>query len=187
MEYENIEFSDSFSDGSPNEIESKQDEQASLYKKAYNTCIRLLGKKDYSVYKMKTKLRERGYDKEIREEVIKELLEKKYLREDLYIEARIKGFIRKGYAPNVILYRLSQEQCHTTQEHIDGILQELGLGREVQLRETIEKKLRLDGDFVKDKEKLRQKVLRYCISRGHSISDASRVYSNVYSEMFPED
>lgn len=168
------------------EAETSNEDQASLSKKAYNYAIRLLGKRDYSIYKMKNKLREKGYDLEIREEVVKELLEKKYLREDLYIEARIKGFIRKGMTTNVILYRLSKEQCHTTQEHIESILAELGLGKEEQLRGTIEKKLRLDGDFVKDKEKLRQKIMRYCISRGHGVGDVSRVYQTVYSEMFPE-
>jgi len=157
-----------------------------LYKKAYSYAIRLLGKKDYSVYKLKNKLRDRGHDKEIREKVIQELLEKKYLREDLYIEARIKGFIRKGMAPNVILYRLSKEQCHTTQEKIQNILAELGIEQNDQLRLTISKKLRLDGDFVKDKEKLRQRVLRYCISRGHSVSEASQAYQSIYSQMFPE-
>lgn len=167
-------------------ITDEAENSAKVYKKAYNYALRLLGKKDYSVYKIKNKLRERGHNKEIQEEVIKELLEKRYLREDLYIEARIKGFIRKGMAPNVILYRLSQEQCHTTQENIELILAELGIGKEDQLRLTIEKKLRLDGDFIKDKDKLRQRVLRYCISRGHPIGDASRVYQIVYLEMFSQ-
>ena len=161
-------------------------EAGSDRKKAYNYAIRILAKKDYSVYKMKQKFREKGFNSEVSKEVIDELLEKNYLREDLYIEARIKGFIRKGYAPNVILYRLSQEQCHTTQDKIDRIMNDLGLNAYGQLYTTIEKKLRLDGDFIQNKEKLRQKVLRYCISRGYSISDASRVYSEVYSELFPE-
>ncbi len=177
-EYTDLENSD-------HQNESQKNDPVDDRKKAYNYAIRILSKKDYSVHKMKQKFRERGYSSDISKEVIAELLEKNYLREELYIEARIKGFIRKGYAPNVILYRLSQEQCHTTQEEIDLIMKDLGLNTYGLLYETIEKKLRLDGDFIKDKEKLRQKVLRYCITRGHSISETSRVYSEVYSELFP--
>ncbi|MAF78301.1 MAG: hypothetical protein CME63_00500 [Halobacteriovoraceae bacterium] len=156
-----------------------------LYKRAYQYTIKLLAKKDYSVHKIKQKLRDKGYNSELSKKLIAELLEKNYLREDLYIEARIKGFLRKGYAANVILYRLSQEQCHTTAEHIENIMHEIGLNHQGQLKLMIEKKLHLDGEFVKDKEKLRQKVLRYCINRGYSISDASRVYGQVYDELFP--
>jgi regulatory protein len=167
------------------EIENDQEDTAAERKKAYNYAIRLLAKRDYSVFKMRQKFREKGYASKICDEVIDELLAKNYLQEELYIEARIKGFLRKGYAPNVILYRLSQEQCHTTQEQIESIMSSLGLNSYGQLYDTIEKKLRLDGEFIKDKEKLRQKVLRYCISRGYSISDSSRIYSEVFNDLFP--
>jgi len=179
MEYEPL-------DVSPIDPDSEEG-RAKLFKKAFNYTIRLLAKKDYSVFKMKQKLRDKGYDSETSKEVIDKLLDKNYLREDLYIEARIKGFIRKGHAANVILYRLSQEQCHTTQEYIEEIMNSLGLDPDLLLREVIEKKLRLDGDFVKNKQKLREKVFRYCLTRGYSISDVSRLYNEIYSEQYPED
>ena len=155
-------------------------------KKCYSYSIRLLGKKDYSHYKMRQKLLQRDYERETVEDVMSEIIEKKYLREDLYIEARIKGFIRKGYNPQAISYRLSQEKCYASIEEIMAIYEQIESDPDQQLRELILKKVRIDYDFVKDKEKLRQKTLRYVASRGHPIGEASRLYSSVLENYLNE-
>ena len=65
---------------------------------AYMDAIKLLAKKDYSEYKLRKKLKEKLHDSESIDEAIQEVTEKKYLREDYYIEARIRGLMRKNYS-----------------------------------------------------------------------------------------
>ena len=158
------------------------EDDVKLAKKAYNHAIKLLAKKDYSRFKLSQKLYDKGFEKDLVEPLMDELIERKYLREDLYKEARIKGLFRKGYNPKVISYRLSQEQCYATVHEIEDILFEHDLISDNQAYEVVSKKVRLEYDFVTDKEKLRQKVLRYAVSRGHSIGDASDAYKRVIAE-----
>jgi len=155
-------------------------------KKCYSYSIRLLGKKDYSNYKMRQKLLGRDYDKEMVDDVIQEITEKKYLREDLYKEGRIKGFIRKGYNTKAILFRLSKERCHASEEEVLAIYEAMESTPDEQLFELIMKKVRIDYDFVSDKDKLKQKTLRYIASRGHSIGEAVRLYPEVLSQFLEE-
>jgi len=155
-------------------------------KKCYSYSIRLLGKKDYSQYKMRQKLLGRDYDIEIVEDVLREITDKKYLREELYIEGRIKGFIRKGYNTKAILYRLSQENCYATQEQIKDIYTSMESNPSDQLHQLIMKKVRIDYDFVRDKEKLKQKTLRYVASRGHNIGEAMSIYPDVLAQYIEE-
>ncbi len=153
-------------------------------KKCYNQALAHLARKDYSEYKLKQKLKDKGYEREVIAETINELLEKNYLREDLYIEARVKGFLRKGYSYDVIRYRLSQEFCEASLEEIENIAHEIGLTKDAQLKDLVEKKVRIDYDFVPNKQKLRDRVLRYAGNRGHSISKAASYYDQVIEEFY---
>lgn len=151
-------------------------------KKCYNSALRHLARKDYSEYKLKQKLRDKGYEGALIKEVIGILLEKNYLREDLYKEARIKGLLRKGYAFNVIEYRMSQEMCPVSEEEIYAVADEVGISKASQLQELVEKKVRIDYDFVSDKLKLKDRVLRYACLRGHPIGEVARAYENIIQE-----
>ncbi len=155
-------------------------------KKCYSYSIRLLAKKDYSQYKIRQKLLARDYGAQIVDDVIEEITQKSYLREDLYREARIKGFIRKGYNTKAILYRLSEEKCPASEEDILSIYNTMESSPDDQLFQLIAKKVRIDYDFVNDKEKLKQKTLRYVASRGHSIAEAVRLYPQVFSQYLEE-
>jgi len=154
-----------------------------LLKDCYNSALRHLARKDYSEYKLRQKLKDKGHEQEIVDDVINELLEKKYLREDLYKEARIKGLLRKGYAFNVVEYRMAQEMCLASIEEIQAVALEVGLHEERQLEDLVEKKVRIDYDFVSDKAKLKDRVLRYACQRGHSLSDTVRVYDNIIQKL----
>ena len=64
-------------------------------KRIYNYAIKLLTGRDYSEVKLKEKLRLKNFDKIVVEKVIAEIKERGFLREESYLEARIKAFMHK--------------------------------------------------------------------------------------------
>mgnify|MGYP001165364190 CR=1 FL=1 len=148
----------------------EDEELKAEYKKAYNYCIFLLSKRDYSEYKIKNKLRSRKHTPEIITEVIGQLTEQGYLREEEYKRQRIKQFILKGFANKFILQKLSQEHLTGEEEEIEKIRNEQYLYSDEMIDQLIQKKLR-GKDIPKDfesKQKLKNKVLRFLILKGHS-------------------
>lgn len=156
--------------------------QKDPFKKCYNSALAYLARRDYSRSKLKKKLRERDHDQDVINQVIEKLLEQNYLREDLYKEARIKGFIRKGYSFYAVGKKLAAEACSATDEEIQNVAYEMGLDEETILQELVEKKVRIDYDFVPNKQKLRDRTLRYAATRGHSVSKAAQIYDQIISE-----
>ncbi len=163
-----------------------EEETKDLFKKCYNQALNHLARKDWSEYKLSQKLKTKGYESNVIDEVVIALKERNFLREDLYKEARIKGFLRKGYSPRVIQYRLSQEFCDSTIEEIEEVAYQSGMNQNKQLQELIEKKVRIDYDFVPDKRKLKDRTLRYAANRGHNISQASQIFDQVIDALYNE-
>lgn len=155
-------------------------------KKCYNAALRLIARRDYSEYKLKQKLKEKSFERETINQVIETLKEENYLREDLYREARIKGLLRKGYSESVVSYKMDQERCPATVEDIQAVAEEIGLTQDRQLFELVEKKVRIDYDFVADKRKLKDRVLRYIHTRGHSVGKATQYYDQIIQELSEE-
>lgn len=151
-------------------------------KKCYNSALRLIARRDYSEYKLSQKLKEKQFSLEEIAEVIGILKDENYLREDFYREARIKGLLRKGYSPEVVQYKMDQERCPATLEEIQDVGNEMDLTGDNQLFELVSKKVRIDYEFVSDKRKLKDRVLRYIHSRGHNVSKASQFYDRLIEE-----
>lgn len=161
-------------------------QEESPNKKCYNQALRILTRQDYSEYKLTQKLKEKGFEKSVISSVIQDLIEKNYLREDLYIEGRVKGFLRKGYSYQVIQYKLSQEMCTASLEEIENLAFEIGYQERDQLRELVEKKVRIDYDFLKskdDKQKFKERVMRYAANRGHSPGKAAGYFDEIYENI----
>ena len=138
---------------------------------SYQDSIKLLTRRDYSRYKLKQKLLDKGHSLEEIEETISLLLEKRYLREDYYKEARIRGLIGKGLSARMIQQRLAQENCEASLEEIDLMFQEKTTSEDEQVKSLIAKKLRshqLHGLDPEARNKLELKVLRFLHSKGHS-------------------
>lgn len=110
------------------------------YIKAYKYCIRILSRRDYSRHKLETKLNERGYSTEIISELMDELISLRYLREENYIQSRVKGLARKGWSPQKIMSHLKQEKCTITENEIQNVCQEEGICLDSILDYLVEKK-----------------------------------------------
>ena len=136
----------------------------------YSYALKLLAKRDYSRAKLRDKLLQREFPPEEIDEALDELIEKKYLREDYYAEARVKGLMHKGLSPTMIKYRLSEEDCQVTLEFIETIYNEYKLSSDDQIQELLAKKLRssrVDHSNGLSYE-AKQKIVASVVRKGHS-------------------
>ena len=154
----------------------------SSFKKGFDYAIRILSLRDYSIHKMKQKLKERQCSPEDIEAVIEKLLEFNYLREEEYTRQRMKQLIVKGYANRTIMQKLTHEHLKADESEIEKIRNEQDLTSESQLSYLIEKKLRykeIPTEF-EAKMKLKQKVMRFCISKGFDYSQVNQAMSEYF-------
>ena len=148
---------------------------------AYIHAVKLLAKKDYSEYKLRTKLRDKGFSAEEIDETINELLEKKYLREDYYAEARIKGLMNKGYSPSYIQSRLKEEFVEVSLDTIYSIFNEYELSEQDQIKKLVRKKLNGSAIEAPIDFNLKVKILRFLASKGHSVENVDQYLPNDFN------
>ena len=144
-------------------------EEKTDYKKAFDYSIRLLSLRDYSIHKMKSKLKERGINPIISEEVINKLLDYNYIREDEYKRMRTKQLIVKGFSDSYIIQKLLQEELYTHLTEINDLRIEQNLHCDDQIRYLIEKKIRhkeIPSDYDSF-QKLKLKIVNFLASKGY--------------------
>ncbi len=143
------------------------------HQRAYSYTVKLLTGRDYSEKKLREKLILKKYPKNVIEDVVGEIKERGFLREESYVEARIKAFMNKGYSKRYILQKISQEAEQINLESIDEIFLEYRMSEEDQVIRLIQKKIptNLPSNF-EEKKKVFQKILRFVVSKGHGPSIA---------------
>ena len=141
----------------------------------FKHAVKILARKDYSRRKLSNKLKDRDCPKNEIEPVIDLLIEKNWFKEELYTEGRVKYLIRKGYHPNTIQSRLSEEDVHPDPEFIHNIMEDIQIRVEDQVHELIVKRLPL-GEMP---ERLPDRVIRYLINRGHSFQSILAEYKSI--------
>ncbi len=135
---------------------------------AYKYCIRILSRKDYSRAKIKQKLIDRDHE-DVADELIQLLVEKRYLREDYYVEGRIKGMMKKNYSPSYIILKLREEGVEVNMSLIEEVFEEWGFDTYTQIEDLIRKKSILH-DWSSEDIKIPQnkvKLSRFVQSKGH--------------------
>ncbi len=152
--------------------------------KAYLYLIKLLSARDYSEHKLKEKLQEKirakRFDATEAASALNLVKEQGYLREEAYAEARVKGFMSKGYSPNFIRHKLSQEHLTVTDESIGEIFSEYRISKEDQIERLARKKMGTKTVFDFDDE---SRILRFLISKGHDFSSSKKVLKTLIQEV----
>ncbi len=145
------------------------------YQRAYSYTVKLLTGRDYSEKKIREKLLQKKCSKTIIDQILEEIKERGFLREERYVEARIKAFMNKGYSKRYILQKISQEAEQINADIIDTIFLEYRTTEEEQITKLVQKRIPkvLPIDF-EEKKKIFQKVLRFVVSKGHNPSGAFR-------------
>lgn len=143
-----------------------------MNKEAYNYCIFLLSKRDYSSFKIRQKLIARKYNVDEIEDIISDLIAKRYLIEENYIKTRVKTLLLNGFSNSYIVQKLKLEKIEVSSEIIDYIKTENQIFDIETINRLVEKKLKnkkIPSDF-NEKIKMKNKIIRYLIGKGHSFS-----------------
>lgn len=150
----------------------------------YNYSIHLLARQDYSEFKLRQKLRSKkdNLPHEI-DEVIEALKLRGLLREESYRRLFIRKWMMKGESEDKIRSRGNMEKLQFESEEFKAVEAELGVTEEDNIDKLIAKKLRskvIPSDFT-EKMNLKNKVLRFLISKGHSYDECKRALNKYLS------
>ena len=150
-------------------------------RRIYNYCIHLLARQDYSEYKLRQKLRSKPQNlPHMIDEALTKLKERGLLREEGYRRLFIRKWMMKGESADKIRKRGAMEKLTFDNEEFTMVEQELGFNEDDSIEKLVAKKLRskeIPTDYA-EKQKLKEKVLRFLISKGHDYSDAKKALSN---------
>jgi SOS response regulatory protein OraA/RecX len=148
-----------------------------MNQRIYNYSIHLLARQDYSEFKLKRKLRSKkdNLPHEV-DEVVAALKAKGLLREENYRRLFIRKWMMKGESADKIKKRGAMEKLEFNNSEFELVEQELGFSDEESIEKLVAKKLRSKEipSSPLEKQKLRDKVLRFLISKGHDYSDAKK-------------
>ena len=146
---------------------------------AYTYIVKLLSSRDYSEYKLREKLKEKSFSMTEIDGAINEIKARGYLRENVYNEARIRGFMNKNYSPDYILQKLSLEHLDVSDEQIIEVFNENQITTKDQIEVLIKKKLQ--GRTQIDYEG-QNKILRYLLSKGHNFEESKKTLKTFTAE-----
>ena len=152
--------------------------------KAYLYLVKIISGRDYPESKLRQKLQEKKFQPEEIELAINEIKARGYLREDIYIEGRIRVFMEKGYSPSYIRHKLAEERLSVTDEEVEIVFNLHRLSPEVQIDRLIRKKLqgKIEFDYA-----LKNKVLRFVLSKGHDFEDSKKIMKSIINETSVRD
>jgi SOS response regulatory protein OraA/RecX len=156
-----------------------------MSQRIYNYCIHLLARQDYSEYKLRQKLRSKKQNlpHEI-DEAVNKIKEKGLLKEENYRRLFIRKWMMKGEAEDKIRKRGGMEKLQFGPDEFKVIEEELGFTDDDSIDKLILKKLRakeIPSDFPA-KQKLKEKVLRFLISKGHSYEDSKKALNEFLAQ-----
>jgi regulatory protein len=143
---------------------------------AYQYALYLISGQDYSEYKIRQKMKLKGYDAEEINTTVGKLIEKNFLREEEYKRMLAKRWISKGYSDNMIKRRGGQEKLEFVTTDLTQMREDSGTSSHDVITKLVAKKMR-GQDVPTDrlaKQKLRDKVSRFLLSKGYDWDEVKR-------------
>lgn len=158
-------------------------EESGDARRIYNYCIHLLARQDYSEYKLRQKLRSKPQNlPHMIDEVMIKLKERGLLKEEAYKRLFIRKWMMKGESADKIKRRGAMEKLTFENEEFLIVEQELGMTENDNIQKLVSKKLRskeIPTDYA-EKQKLKDKLLRFLISKGHDYNDAKKALAQYF-------
>ena len=148
------------------------------YRKALNTALRILTRRDHSKHELSQKLKARGYAEEVIDEVISKCERFDYINDERTAQIFIRRLQRKGYGRKRIQFELNLKGLRG--KHIQGVLSEsISEADECQGAEKVFQKHARRFDREKDALKRKDKIYRFLYGRGFSKAVISALISKI--------
>ncbi len=148
-------------------------------KELYLGLVKLLSKKDYSRFSLTQKFQAKGFSSDEIEACLQELEKKKFYQENNYTEMRVKYWLRKGYNFTMILYKAKEERLSLEMSDLKIMAHDLGYDPLEQMKNIFTKRFaaKWERDDLEPlvRQKLEQKILRYFLSKNHSLGDIKQL------------
>lgn len=147
-----------------------------MNKDCYQKAVRLLTKKEYSRPKLEEKLIASGYSSEDSKLAVDKLHSLGLIKEDWYIETKIKNMMRKGYSKMHIQQRLSYESLEVELETINTVFTQYNQDESSTIQNLLDKKaqrFQSNWDEIDHEEqlKIKAKLIRAITAKGYSLND----------------
>lgn len=155
---------------------------------SYNYCIYLLARQDYSEFKLRQKLKQKLYSADEIDETLFKLKELGLLKEANYRRLFIRKWMMKGESVDKIKQRGAMEKLSFINEEFELVMGELGSSDQENIEKLVAKKLRsksIPSDF-NEQRKLKDKTLRFLMSKGHSFEEARKVMNQYIKSALDE-
>jgi regulatory protein len=146
---------------------NQSDSSKDLHRKALNTALRILTRRDHSKYELEQKLKQRGIGDELLGIVISECERYGYINDERTARVCIRQLYKKGYGLRRIQYELSRKGLKG--KRIDRISSEcLSEDDERECAQRVLQKHYQRFEKEKDFRKRRDKIYRFLYTRGFS-------------------
>ena len=155
-----------------------QNSSNSPYRKALNTALRILTRRDHSKQELSQKLQARGYVEETINDVISECERFDYINDERTALVFIRRLQRKGYGRKRIRFELNLKGLRG--QNIQRILSKhVSDADEHQYAKKIYQKHSKRFNREKDELKRKDKIYRFLYSRGYSQTVISEVVDKI--------
>lgn len=149
---------------------------------AYNACIDLLARREYSQQELRQKLTQKGADNEVIDTCLERLINENYQSDQRFTEMFVRTRVGQRYGPRKIHYELQQKGIETplataeTAKYLDDILDNAQL--------LIERKApRGDIFTIFNDRKLKEKVTRFLVGRGYEYDTINLAFEIVQENL----
>jgi regulatory protein len=148
------------------------------YRKAFNTALRILTRRDHSKHELSQKLNARGYAAEIIDDVMSQCERLDYINDERTAQEFIRQLHRKGYGLKRITFELNLKGLRG--KHVQEMVsQSISLSDERQAADKIYQKHTRRFEREKDVFKRKDKIYRFLYARGFSKTVISELIGKI--------
>ncbi|MFZ8932799.1 MAG: hypothetical protein ACO20H_00410 [Bacteriovoracaceae bacterium] len=153
-------------------------------KQALQLAVKLLSGQDYAKADLVNKLIKRGFDNDLADTVITKLKEKKLFKEDAFLKGYIKRKSKKGFCFEIIQKELEKKNINLNRDEYDEIIADFNINPNSELKEIMKLKIpsRFDSSDHKQCEKVKNKLLRFALSKGASFDTAVELVDSILNQ-----
>jgi regulatory protein len=148
------------------------------YRKAFNTALRILTRRDHSKHELSQKLNARGYAAEIIDDVMSQCERLDYINDERTAQVFIRQLHRKGFGLKRIAFELNLKGLRG--KHFQEMVsQSISLSDERRGADKIYQKHIRRFEREKDVFKRKDKIYRFLYGRGFSKAVISELISKI--------